>query len=134
MVTPLELPHVDEKCGEHFTYRDFFECSDSWKKYPVSNITKQLETYRAIERLCSDILDHVWSTFGEVNLTHGFSSPTLVAEIKKNKFPNITPTGDQHAGCELNSRGKLICSRRGIAVDFYVSGQSSLEIARWVAK
>jgi len=134
METPLELPHIDGKCGEHFTYRDFIECSDSWKKHPVSNIPKQLETYRAIERLCSDILDPVCSTFGEVILTYGFSSPTLVAEVKKNKFPNITPAGDQHAGCELNSRGNLICSRRGIAVDFYVSGRSSLEIARWVVR
>jgi len=87
MDTPFELPHIDEKCGEHFTYRDFIECSDSWKKHPVANIPKQLKTYRAIERLCSDILDPVWSTFGEVILTYGFSSPTLVAEVKKNKFP-----------------------------------------------
>ena len=51
----------------------------------------------------------------------------------KNSYPNITPAGDQHSSCELNRNGKPRCPRLGIAVDFYVGGVSSHEVACWVA-
>ena len=98
------LPHPDDRCGEFFTYRDFFECSDSWKRSKVENIPRQLETYSAIQQMCRDILDPVTEVFGKVFLTYGFSSPALVNEVKKNSYPNITPSGDQHSGSELNSK------------------------------
>ncbi|QPB72223.1 hypothetical protein D5125_16970 [Magnetovirga frankeli] len=130
----MELPNIDDKCGLHFSYRDFIECSDTWKKTRIRNVPQQIDTYRAIERITQEILDPVQEYFGKVNLTYGFSSPTLVKEIKKNHYPNITPSGDQHSGSELNKNNKLICDRRGIAVDFYVGGVSSLVVACWVAE
>ncbi len=130
----METSSIDAKCGEHFTYRDFIECSDSWKKSRVGNIPKQLGTYQAMERISKGILDPVYEKFGQTYLTYGFSSATLVKEIKKNPFPNITPAGDQHASCEFNRNGNPICKRLGIAVDFYVGGVSSHEVACWVVK
>jgi hypothetical protein len=47
-------------------------------------------------------------------------------------LPNISPDGDQHAGHELNSRGKAICRRGGIAVDLRVPGVSSEDVAAYV--
>lgn len=130
----MELPDIDSKCGRHFTYRNFIECSDTWKKTRVNNIPEQIDTYRAIRDITAEILDPVAEQFGKVNLTYGFSSPALVKEIKKNSYPNITPSSDQHSGSELNKNKKLICNRQGIAVDFYVGGFSSLVVACWVAE
>ncbi|WP_460804841.1 hypothetical protein [Microbulbifer agarilyticus] len=129
-----QFPHPDDRCGEFFIYRDFFECSDSWKRSKVDNIPLQLETYAAIRQMCSEVLDPVSEVFGKVHLTYGFSSPALVSEVKKNPYPNITPSGDQHAGSERNSNGALICDRQGIAVDCYVAGISSLKVARWIVE
>jgi hypothetical protein len=128
------LPSIDDQCGTHFTYRDFIECSDSWKRTRVENIPQQIDTYQAIDQITREILDPVQEEFGKVYLTYGFSSAALVKEVKTHPYPNISPSGDQHAGCELNRNGNLICKRRGIAADFYVGGVSSHQVACWVAE
>lgn len=130
----MELPDLDSSCGKYFTYRDFAECSDTWRAYKIDNIPKEPGTYEAIRKMCSEILDPVWEKFGEVKLTYGFSSPALVNLVKKQKFPNVTESTDQHAGSEINRNGNNICSRLGIAVDFYVKGCSSLLVAQWVVR
>ena len=130
----MNLPDIDTKCGKHFRYRDFIECSYTWNKTRVDNIPKQIETYRSMEAITSEILDPVQEEFGKIILTYGFSSAALVKEIKINPYPNITPSRDQHAGSELNRNKALICKRRGIAVDFYVGGVSSHIVACWVAE
>ncbi|WP_156043016.1 peptidase M15 [Marinobacterium lacunae] len=130
----MELPDLDQPCGAHFIYRDFCECSDTWKAHKIDNTPKELETYESIRDMCREILDPVWREFGEVKLTYGFSSPALVNLVKKQSYPNITPSGDQHSGSEINRNGKRICSRLGISVDFYVKGVSSLQVAQWVVK
>ncbi|MDP2227788.1 MAG: hypothetical protein Q8J78_09980 [Moraxellaceae bacterium] len=130
----MELPNPESPCGIHFSYRDFLECSDTWRLYKIDNTPKELETYESIREICLEILDPVWEEFGEVKLTYAFSSPALVKLVKQQPFPNITQNTDQHSGSEFNKNGKRICSRLGIAVDFYVKGCSSLLVAQWVAK
>lgn len=130
----MDRPNIDLQCGKYFSYRDFFECSDTWKSSGVDNIPKESATYHSIREICREILDPVWEEFGEIKLTYGFSSAALVKLIKKQKFPNITQNTDQHSGWELNRNGIPYCRRLGIAVDFYVAGQSSLAVAQWVAK
>jgi len=125
---------VDSQVGKHFTYRDFIECSDSWKRTQVDNVPQQLATYQAIDLLVERVLDPVSEKFGRVILTYGFSAPALVKAVKQNAYPNITPSGDQHASCELNRNGKPVCPRLGIAVDFHVAGVSSHEVASWIAQ
>ena len=92
MDTINSMPHPDDRCGEFFVYRDFFECSDSWTRSKVDNIPLQFETYASIRQMCRDILDPVSEVFGKVHLTYGFNSPALVGEVKKTPYPNITPT------------------------------------------
>ncbi|MBF0220023.1 MAG: hypothetical protein HQL49_10935 [Gammaproteobacteria bacterium] len=130
----METPGIDEQCGKHFVFRDFFECSDTWRKTRIENIPRELDTYHAIKAITEEILDPVQDEFGKVRITYGFSSAALVKEIKKNPYPNITPSTDQHSGHELNKNNTLICKRRGIAVDFYVDGISSQLVACWVAE
>lgn len=130
----MELPNLDQPCGKHFKFRDFVECSDTWKAYKIDNSPKEPETYESIREICREILDPVWEEFGEIKLTYGFSSPALVKLVKKQSFPNITPNTDQHSGSEINRNGKRICSRLGISVDFYVKGYSSLSVAQWVVR
>ena len=51
------LPSINGQCGTHFTYRDFIECSDSWKRTRVDNVPQQIDTYQAIDQITREILD-----------------------------------------------------------------------------
>lgn len=127
------IPEPDEQCGRHFKFRDFIECSDTWWRTRVANVPQQPDTYSAISRLVTVVLDPLADALGRPVLTYAFSSPALTKLIKRVPNPNITPAGDQHASCELNTRGTLICERRGMAVDIYLPGISSFVAASWVA-
>ena len=131
---------IDAPCGRHFRFRDFVECGATWRRLAtlaaadpimesIDNVPRQEATYRAISRLCEVVLDLVIDTFGAVELTYGFASPRLTRHIRRHIAPHL----DQHAGHELNGRGKPICSRLGQAVDFRVPGRDGLEVARWLA-
>jgi hypothetical protein len=130
---------LESHCGEFLSYGDFITCSDTWKRLDrdggIDNIPRQSETWASMERMARDILDPVRRHFEQrVILTYGFSGPALARALRATEYPNITPSGDQHAGSELNRNGNLICKRRGIAVDFHVAGTSSWEVARWVVE
>ena len=63
----------------------------------------------------------IWDTintqwFGAIKLTYGFASPALTRQIKGRIDPKI----DQHASCEVTTRGAPVCPRFGAAVDFLV--------------
>jgi DNA phosphorothioation-associated putative methyltransferase len=124
------LPHLDEKCGRHFLFRDFIQCGETQAKTSIPNIPEQIETYNALTRLATSILDPVIDYFGEISLTYGFCSRELAKHIPG----RITPELDQHASYELNTRGKPICTRLGAAVDFIVTDESMLEVAQWIVQ
>jgi hypothetical protein len=124
--------NLDDECGRHFRYRDFVECSETWWRTRVHNVPQQPETYLAISDLVATVLDPLSDHLGRPVLTYAFSSPALTKLIKRVPYPNISQPGDQHASCELNTRGTLICTRRGMAVDIYVPGVSSFVAASWV--
>ena len=63
-------------------------------------------------------------------MSYGFCDFQLSKVIKKNIYPKT----DQHAGFEKNSKGKLICERRGFASDFMIEGLSSLILAQWIVE
>lgn len=79
-------------------------------------------------QLTQRVLDPLWEQYGGLTLTYGFASPALTKHI----HGRICPRLDQHAGCEVNRRGNMICSRKGLAVDLIIPGQSSLDVAVWV--
>jgi hypothetical protein len=125
--------NIDAPCGRYFRYRDLIECGDTWHQLRTvgsapSNIPQERETISAIQDICSTILDPVVDAFGKVLLTYGFSSAELAAKIAC----RISPSLDQHAGCEKTKSGRAICDRAGMAADFHVPAVSSTELARWV--
>jgi len=124
------LPHLDERCGKHFLFRNFIECGETQAKTNLPNIPQQVETYNVLTRLATLILDPVIDYFGEIVLTYGFCS----RELAKHISGRIAPPLDQHATCELNTRGQAICKRLGAAVDFIVTDESMLEVAQWIVQ
>lgn len=124
------LPHLDEPCGRHLAFRDFIQCGETQATTGLPNIPEQVETYNALTRLVTLVLDPVIDYFGEILLTYGFCSRELAKHVPGRNAPNL----DQHAGHELNTRGKPICPRLGAAVDFIVSDESMLEVAQWIVQ
>jgi len=125
-------PPLDDRCGRHYRYRDLIECGETWRRDQIDNRPHRLETYAAMRELCRRVLDPVVDQFGIADLHYAFASAALDKLVRRKQFPNTTRNLDQHAGCELNSKGRPYCSRLGLAVDIQVPGISSLKIAQWV--
>jgi hypothetical protein len=130
--------NLDAKCGKYLTFRELVECGETWADRaqtasPIENSPIRAKTVAVLERLCLLILDPVIEQFGTIKITYGFSGSELSNQIKRT-VGRVSPALDQHASHEHNSRGKAICPRGGAAVDFRVSGRSSLEVAKWVVR
>ncbi len=121
-------PDLDAPCGKNLTYRSFIQCGETQARTNLANLPKELDSYLALSRLASRILDPVWDRFGPVRLTYGFSSHELIKKIPD----RIAPGLDQHAAHERNSIGNFICKRLGAACDFHIPGQDMQEVATWV--
>ena len=121
-------------CSKHFTYEALILCGQTLSNTQIDNTPKQAGTWQAIASLTENILDPVYETFGPIELTYGFCSHKLGLKILKNQSPGIAPKLDQHAGYELNSLGKRICDRGGMACDFRIPGYPMGVIAKWVVE
>jgi len=128
------LPGPDDSCGQHFRYRNLIEVGSTWAQNRIDNRPRQMATYQAMQAICAQVLDPVYEKFGGVELTYAFSSPALDKLVHQNPSPNATRSGDQHAGCELDTKGKPFCSRLGLGIDFRCPGISSITVAQWVAQ
>jgi hypothetical protein len=122
------IPGLDEPCGGRFTYRQLIECGETQRRLSIPNRPVQSATYNALYSLATKILDPVCEYFGPIELTYGFCSSHLAKQIKA----RIAPELDQHAACELNRRGALICARGGAACDFLVRDEDMEDVARWI--
>ncbi len=137
MPMPLDSFDLDSPCGRHFKYRDFIECSKTWKRLSAEgdpriatlNLPQERATLEGIDALCERVLDPVCERFGLVELTYGFASPAFVRRVPR----GIAPALDQHAGSERTRTGALRCSRGGQAVDLLGDPDKIAEIARYVA-
>jgi hypothetical protein len=125
----IEIPSLDDKCGQRFTFRNLIECGDTWSKTKIDNAPQEAESYNALADLTRYILDPVVDYFGGIKLTYGFSSRALGKEITE----GVAPTLDQHAAHECTRTGKPICSRGGAAVDFIVEDEDMAGVADWIA-
>lgn len=128
LVRSERIPHLDDACGAHFTYRSFFECGETQQRLGLTNRPLNPGTYNALYDLASTILDPVIDHFGGIRLTYGFCSFELGRSISKRVAPKL----DQHAGCEVGPRGAAICDRAGAACDFLVEDQDMREVADWI--
>lgn len=96
----------------------------------IDNAPKSAATYNALFELATTVLDPVIDYFGGIKLTYAFASPAVTRHIKV----RIEPKLDQHASCEVNTRGAPICPRLGAAVDFLVEYEDMYEVAKWIAE
>ena len=130
------LPSLDDRCGDHFVYRDLVACGETCARLAppagegLDNAPRALESFAALRLLCATVLDPAVRRFGRIVLTYGFASPRLTKHIQG----RIAPGLDQHASHEVNRAGTAICPRLGAAADFLVPGVDSREVARWVAE
>lgn len=114
---------------------DLNEKVNNWQQHRYPNIdnTPNEQSINAISDLCSNILLPIQNKFGAVSVTYGFTSHNLLVQIKKLNPTHIAPNIDQHASCEVNTKGNLICTRGGAACDIFVAGFESnmYEVAKW---
>ncbi len=131
------IPSLSDPCGEHFTYRDFIHCGETWHRLQreapgsVPNLPKQPETYAAMREICELVLDPVIRAFEyPIELTYAFASQALAKNVKGRS----SPSRDQHASYELNTKNKPVCARLGMAVDFRIRDISSGDVALYIAE
>lgn len=124
----MACPDLNDIAAGSFRYRDFTECSTTWKRNRDCNIPNRIETYRLIKQFTFEILLPLEKQFSKPELTFGFCSYELRRQISS----GIYPSRDQHAGLELDCDGNLVCERGGFASDFYVPESNSCEIAQWI--
>jgi DNA phosphorothioation-associated putative methyltransferase len=130
LVRSSKIPSLDQKCGQHLTYRQLIECGETQARLGIPNLPLNPATYNALFDLCTNILDPVTDYFGSIKLTYGFSSHALSSKIDG----RIAPKLDQHAAHECNRFGNPICDRLGAAVDFIVEDENMLEVAQWIVE
>lgn len=119
---------LDNPCGRYFRFRDLINCGDTFHAGGLSNLPKEPESYNALQDLASNILDPLIDYYGMIELSYGFCSHELSKKIQRRVAPRV----DQHAAFERNSKGQLICTRGGAAVDFIVKDEDSFEVAAWM--
>jgi DNA phosphorothioation-associated putative methyltransferase len=129
LVRSRSAPDLDAACGRYLTYRHLIECGETQQRTGLPNLPHLPDTYTALYELAAHVLDPVIDYFGMIELSYGFCSAKLAREIPG----RIDPRLDQHAGHELNRRGKPICERLGVACDFLVTDEDMEEVALWVA-
>lgn len=128
LVPSDRIPDLDQPCGENFTYRDFIECGETQQQLKLQNAPRRPETYNALYALATQVLDPLIDYFGGIRLTYGFCGAALGKYIKARVAPKL----DQHASCELNASGQLICDRQGAACDFVVDDEDMRQVAQWI--
>jgi DNA phosphorothioation-associated putative methyltransferase len=129
LVRSNRVPSLNEKCGRFLTYRDLIECGETQSRLTINNLPESAASYAALLDLATNILDPTIEYYGSVRLTYGFCSNRLRSHIKKRVAPQL----DQHAAHELNSKGQLVCSRLGAAVDFIVEYEDMSEVVKWIS-
>jgi hypothetical protein len=115
---------------QYFYFSDFIHCGETQQRLGIANLPKQVESYNALVDLAVHVIDPVIDYFGMVKLTYGFCSHALSRAVPGRNDPKL----DQHSAYERNTRGVLICSRGGAAVDFIVEDEDMREVAQWIVR
>ncbi|UNP87537.1 hypothetical protein MNZ22_11905 [Aeromonas encheleia] len=125
---------ISHSCSHYFTFEMLFHCGETWQRTQCTNLPLQLESWQAYAELAQQILDPLTQQHGPPLLTYGFCGAHLRRAIQANPSPQIAPELDQHAACERNRVGRLICPRQGAAVDLFYPGQNNHAIGLWLAQ
>jgi len=124
------VPSLEDPCGRYLRFSDFIHCGETQERLGIDNRPKKVESYNALVDLAVHVIDPVIDYFGMVKLTYGFCSHALSRAVPGRNDPKL----DQHSAYETNTRGALICSRGGAAVDFIVEDEDMREVAQWVVR
>lgn len=105
---------------------DLSTCSDTYKRYAdlINPFPDNPESIEALKNISQKILEPILSNCDCLILTYGFSSKNLLKYLLKEKA-FIAPRCDQHASCEVNTRGNYYCKHKGAAVDIATELNSS---------
>lgn len=138
MLTP------EAACSTHWRYADLIRCGETWvwatlgraegglgQDPATFGLPKEPGSWKALSALAVHVLEPIVERWGRPSLTYGFSGPELTRLVQR-RVGRVAPQLDQHASCEVGSDGRPICPRLGAAVDLFVPGLGSLELARWV--
>lgn len=126
--------YLKDACSKYFTYDDFISCGQTQHESGVDNYPKSDESISAIRTLAVNVLDKVRDEFGPLSITYGFVSLKLISEMRRRGVRRISPSLDQHSSYELNTNGKRICERGGLACDFFVHEQNSEIVTNWIIR
>lgn len=125
--------HLNDDCSRYINFTMLFHCGETWQRLQCDNQPQREESWDAYRQLAKHVLDPLVEQMGLPQLTFGFCGPALRKAILAKENPGIAPALDQHAACEQNKNGKLICTRQGAAVDLFYPGHSSIDVALWLA-
>lgn len=126
--------HLQDTCSRYFTFEMLFHCGETWQRTQCPNLPQQSESWLAYRELATHILDPLVQEHGLPLLNYGFCGHELRKAILTKSSPDIAPALDQHAACERNIQGRLVCPRQGAAVDLIYPGKNSYQIALWLAQ
>lgn len=84
--------------------------------------TPSVESARYLTLLVNNLLLPIEDNLSEISISYGFVGSELNRYIQRHSSVGTAPLLDQHACCEVNSKGKAICQRPGAACDFFVLG------------
>lgn len=84
--------------------------------------TPSVESAKNLTLLINQLLLPIEENFGAITISYGFVGAELNRYIQCHSPVGTAPLLDQHACCEVNSKGKAISQRPGAACDFFVLG------------
>lgn len=130
----MQNPAANDFCSRYFQYRELLFCGETWQQHQPDNLPLQLQSWLDLTSLAVKLLDPITEQFNKPVLTYGFCGQALQKLILQKQRPQIAPKLDQHAASELNRYGKLICPRAGAAVDLFIPGLCSFQLATWITR
>ncbi len=115
--------------------QEFCTCTKTYQRHSndIDPYPWQPESHNAIALLFDHILDPIIDHFGKDKfiLTYGFCSIDLKKFLERGRNQTCAKV-DQHCAHEVNSKGRLICDRKGAAADFCILGLDSDDLINWI--
>lgn len=130
------------RCSRYFSWHSLLQCGETFERLTPKpdTLPREPATWDMLRLVATEILDPLVEEFGAVRLTYAFAPPSLTRHIQPKPDERgivgrrIAPRLDQHAACERNGAGSLICPRGGAAVDLIVPGIPTDLVAKWLLR
>lgn len=137
---------LDALAAPGWRFRDLIQVGETWRwaTTPASEgglghdpetfgLPLEEASWEALSTLAREVLVPLSEGVGRPTLTYAFSGLPL-SRLVARRVGRVAPRLDQHAACERDLRGALLCPRMGAAVDLRVPGVRSFEVGLWLAR